>query len=178
MAGDNIVTYGHLASPTPLIPDWEQLDYHMGMAQPKRTAARRAAQGTTFSRLVTRPPDPAQAIETVRQGLPARAIDEAVAYMEVAQKDLLAALRIPMSTYHRRLAANETLSSSESEKVLRLGDIARRAEETFGSSKAAREWLTTKNLALGGPPLALIDTEAGAGQVRRVLASLDFGGVA
>jgi putative toxin-antitoxin system antitoxin component (TIGR02293 family) len=155
------------------------MDYHMGMPSPiKRSAVRRVTTGTTFSRLVARPPDPAQAIETVRQGLPARAIDEAVAYMEVAQKDLLAALRIPMSTFHRRLAANEALSPGESEKVLRLGDIARRAEATFGSTKAAREWLTAKNLALGGTPLSLIDTEAGAAQVRRVLATLDYGGVA
>ena len=114
----------------------------------------------------------------MRQGLPASAIDEAVVYMAVAQKDLLAALRIPASTFHRRLAANETLSPSESEKVLRLGEIARRAEETFGTPKAAREWLTADNLALGGSPLSLIDTEAGATQVRRVLGTLNYGGAA
>ena len=111
------------------------MDYHMGtMPRPtKRVAAKRVAQVLTFRRIVARPPDPAQAIATVRLGLPASAIDEAVVYMAVAQKDLLAALRIPASTFHRRLAANETLSPSESEKVLRLGDIARRAEETFGT---------------------------------------------
>ena len=149
------------------------------MSRPtKRVAARRVAQVLSFRRLVSRPPDPAQAIATVRQGLPASAIDEAVVYMAVAQKDLLAALRIPASTFHRRLAANEALSPSESEKVLRLGEIARRAEETFGTPKAAREWLTADNLALGGAPLSLIDTEAGATQVRRVLDTLNYGGAA
>ena len=44
--------------------------------------------------------------------LPARAIDEALAYLEVSQKDLLAALRIPISTYHRRLTASETLTQT------------------------------------------------------------------
>jgi putative toxin-antitoxin system antitoxin component (TIGR02293 family) len=166
--------------PTRTIPEWELLDYHMGtMARPaKRAAARRIPHVLTFRKLVARAPDPAQAIETVRQGLPASAIDEAVAYMSVAQKDLLAALRIPMSTFHRRLATNEALSPGESEKVLRLGDIARRAEHTFGNAKAARDWLTAENLALGGSPLSLIDTEAGAAQVRRVLATLDYGGTA
>lgn len=144
----------------------------------KRAAARRIPHVLTFRKLVARAPDPAQAIETVRQGLPASAIDEAVAYMSVAQKDLLAALRIPVSTFHRRLAANEVLSPGESEKVLRLGDIARRAEHTFGNAKAARDWLTAENLALGGSPLSLVDTEAGAAQVRRVLATLDYGGTA
>ncbi|MEO6436990.1 MAG: MbcA/ParS/Xre antitoxin family protein, partial [Tepidisphaeraceae bacterium] len=78
----------------------------------------------------------------------------------------------------RRLAANDTLSPAESEKVLRLGDIARRAEQTFGNAKAAREWLMAENLALGGTPLSLIDTEAGAAQVRRILGTLDYGGIA
>ena len=151
----------------------------MGMARPsKRTAARRVAAPLTFRKLVARAPDPAQAIESVRSGLQPRAIDEAVDYLEVPRKDLLAALRIPASTFHRRIAANEPLSPAESEKVLRLGDLMRRAEATFGSARAARDWLTAANLALGGAPLALIDTEAGAAQVRRVLATLDYGGVA
>ena len=151
----------------------------MGMPRPaKRAAARRVAQPTSFRKIVARAPDPAQAIASVRQGLPASAIDEAVAYIDVAQKDLLAALRIPASTFHRRLAANESLSPAESEKVMRLGEITRRAEETFGNAKGAREWLTAENLALGGSPLSLIDTEAGAAQVRRVLATLNFGGTA
>ncbi len=149
------------------------------MARPaKRPAAKRVAHVLSFRKLVARAPDPAQAIATARQGLPASTIDEAVAYMSVAQKDLLAALRIPVSTFHRRLAANDTLSPAESEKVLRLGDIARRAEQTFGNAKAAREWLTAENLALGGSPLSLIDTEAGAAQVRRILGTLDYGGIA
>ncbi|HEY8156692.1 MAG TPA: antitoxin Xre-like helix-turn-helix domain-containing protein, partial [Myxococcota bacterium] len=104
---------------------------------PKRAAPRRVATVLTFRKLVARAPDPAQAIETVRSGLPASAIDEAVDYMEVPRKDLLAALRIPVSTFHRRLAANEPLSPAESEKVLRLGEITRRAESTFGGAKAA-----------------------------------------
>lgn len=151
----------------------------MGMTRPsKRPAAKRVAQPASFRKLVARAPDPAGAIATIRQGLPARTIDEAVSYMDVAQKDLLAALRIPVSTFHRRLAANEPLSPSESEKVMRLGEITRRAEETFANPKAAREWLTAENLALGGSPLSLVDTEAGAAQVRRVLATLNYGGTA
>jgi len=145
---------------------------------PKRAAARRVPAVLTFRRIVARAPDPAEAIETVRAGLAPGAIDEAVRYIDVPRKDLLLALRIPSSTFHRRLAANEPLSPAESEKVLRLGEITRRAEATFGGAKAAREWLTAANLALGGTPLSLIDTETGAAQVRRVLATLDYGGVA
>jgi putative toxin-antitoxin system antitoxin component (TIGR02293 family) len=149
------------------------------MARPsKRAAARRVAAPLTFKRLVAHAPDPDQAIASIRSGLPANAIDEAVDYMDVPRKDLLAALRIPVSTFHRRLAANEPLSSAESEKVLRLGELLRHAQATFGDARAARDWLTASNLALGDTPLSLIDTEAGAAQVRRVLATLDYGGVA
>jgi len=149
------------------------------MARPsKRTVARRVAAPLSFRKLVAHAPEPDQAIASVRSGLHANAIDEAVDYLEVPRKDLLAALRIPASTFHRRLAANEPLSPSESEKVLRLGELMRRAEATFGGARAARDWLTAANLALGDTPLALIDTEAGAAQVRRILATLDYGGVA
>ena len=149
------------------------------MARPsKRTAARRVAAPLSFRKLVAHAPDPGQAIASVRSGLHAGAIDEAVDYLEVPRKDLLAALRIPASTFHRRLAAHAPLSPAESEKVLRLGDLLRRAEATFGNSRAARDWLTTANLALGETPLALVDTEAGAAQVRRVLTTLEYGGVA
>ena len=149
------------------------------MAGPsKRAAARRVAAPLTFRRLVTHAPDPDQAIASVRSGLHANAIDEAVDYMDVPRKDLLSALRISPSTFHRRLAANEPLSPSESEKVLRLGELLRHAESTFGNTRAARDWLTADNLALGDTPLSMLDTEAGAAQVRRILATLDYGGVA
>jgi len=143
-----------------------------------KSIGRRLAKVATFRKIVNRSLDAKATIETVRRGLPASAIDEAVAYMDVSQKDLLAALRIPMSSYHRKLAGKETLSSPESEKVVRLAEIARRAEQAFGNPKAAREWLTAENLALGASPLSLIDTEAGAAQVRRVLGTLEYGGVA
>jgi len=151
----------------------------MGMARPsKRVAARRVATPLTFRRMVAHAPEPDQAIASVRGGLHANAIDEAVDYMDVPRKDLLSALRIPASTFHRRLAANEPLSPAESEKVLRLGELLRHAESTFGNARAARDWLTAANLALGDTPLSMLDTEAGAAQVRRILATLDYGGVA
>src|SRR5258705_12661511 len=100
-------------------------------AKRARQTSPASAKVLTFRRIVSRPMDPGAVIETVRNGLPASAIDEAVAYMEVSQKDHLTALRIPVSSFHRKLAGNETLSSPESEKVVRLADIARRAEHTF-----------------------------------------------
>jgi putative toxin-antitoxin system antitoxin component (TIGR02293 family) len=144
----------------------------------KRAAARARRSGVTFGRMVAAPLPPEVAIETVRRGIPARALEEAETYLDLSRKELLDVLRIPASTFHRRLAGNETLSPSETEKLVRLGEITRKAEETFGSPEAARAWLRTDNTLLGGTPLSLLDTEAGAAQVKRVLGTLDFGGTA
>ena len=131
----------------------------------------------SFRRIVSTPLDPANTIEVVRKGVAASAVEQAVEYFDVGQKTLLGALRIPVSSFHRKLAGNETLSPGDSEKVVRLGEITRRAEATLGSPQAAKEWLTTKNLALGATPISLIDTEAGAAQIRRVLGAIDYGSV-
>ena len=129
----------------------------------------------SFRKIVATPLDPANTIDFVRKGVSASAVEQAVAYFDVGQKLILDALRIPVSSFHRKLARNETLSPADSEKVVRLGEITRRAEETFGSPQAAKEWLTTRNLALGAAPISLIDTEAGAAQIRRVLGAIDYG---
>ena len=67
---------------------------------------------------------------------------------------------------------------SKSKETLRRKEIALKAEQAFGSAEAARTWLRTHNLMLGGTPLALIRTETGAEQVKRVLRALTFGGTA
>jgi uncharacterized protein (DUF2384 family) len=52
------------------------------------------------------------------------------------------------------------------------------AEETFGGPDAAKQWLTTPNRALNGvTPFSMLDTEPGAGEVRRILAAVNYGGV-
>ena len=142
-----------------------------------RVVQRRAPRLAGFPALVAMPVDPAAAIEMVRKGLPASAVDQAVEYFDIGQKTLLDALRIPVSSFHRKLARHENLSPADSEKVMRLAEVTRHAEETFGTPEAAREWLTTDNLALLGMPISLIDTEAGTAQIRRVLTGLDYGSV-
>jgi uncharacterized protein (DUF2384 family) len=51
------------------------------------------------------------------------------------------------------------------------------AELTFGGRESAAKWLQSANIALGGAsPLSMLDTEPGAREVRRILASIDYGG--
>lgn len=46
----------------------------------------------------------------------------------------------------------------------------------LGASDMARDWLTKSNAALGATPLSMLDTEAGAGALRKVLGSIASGG--
>lgn len=56
------------------------------------------------------------------------------------------------------------------ERLDRIADLSRLAEEVFEDRKAAEHWMTSPNKALGGDaPALLCETEIGAKQVRRLL---------
>lgn len=72
----------------------------------------------------------------------------------------------------------EKLSLFEAERLERLVIIEDEAESIFGDEWKAKIWLERRNLALrGGTPLSMLDTEIGAGEVRKILASIAHGGV-
>lgn len=65
---------------------------------------------------------------------------------------------------------------TEAERLERIALIENEAEKVFGASDMARDWLTKNNAALGATPLSMLDTGAGAGEVRKVLGSIASGG--
>jgi putative toxin-antitoxin system antitoxin component (TIGR02293 family) len=100
-----------------------------------------------------------------------------VAYLDVPKSVIFGVLHTPESSAHRLIKENRTLDAAASERVMRVADVARMAEETFGGRDAAARWLRTSNPALAGAtPLSLLDTEPGADEVRRILSSIDYGG--
>jgi uncharacterized protein (DUF2384 family) len=58
---------------------------------------------------------------------------------------------------------------------MRIALIEREAEKVFGTPSMVRCWLTKNNIALGSTPLSMLDTETGAGEVRKVLAAIAYG---
>jgi len=127
---------------------------------------------------VARDPSAAAKIDTIREGVLARVVDDMVDYLGVPKNVIFALLHTPESTAHKLIKDNRHLDSAASERVVRVADITRMAEETFGGRDRATQWLTSRNLALGGEtPLSMLDTEPGAGEVRRLLHSIDYGGV-
>lgn len=134
-------------------------------------------QGFTFSSLVRKPISAQETIDVIRKTLPATIVSDAMTFLSAPQAEILAALRIPTSSFHRKIAFSKPLSPEETERVMRLADITRIAADAFGGPVEARAWMTSKNIALGGQsPFSLLDTDAGANQVRRVLSVVNYGG--
>lgn len=141
-----------------------------------RTLARPGAIG--FETLVAHPTPAATKIELIRRGVTARVVDDMVRFFEVPKQVIFGILHTPESTAHRLIKDDRALDSAASERVVRVADIAHAAEETFGSREAATRWLKTANRGLAGAtPLSMVDTEPGAAEVRRLLASINYGGV-
>jgi len=126
---------------------------------------------------VTKETPTAQKIDVIRSGVRARVVDDMVEYLDVPKNVIFSILHTPESTAHRLIKDNRTLDAAASERVVRVADITRMAEESFGGRAAATRWLKSSNLALGGAtPLSMLDTEPGAGEVRRILSSINYGG--
>lgn len=142
----------------------------------RRLRAKNGARG--FEAFVARETPVARKIDAIRRGVLARVVDDMVEYLDVPKTVIFGILHTPESTAHKLIKDNRTLDAAASERVVRVADIIRMAEATFGGRVAAARWLKSGALALGGAtPLSMLDTEPGAGEVRRILSSIDHGGV-
>ena len=131
-----------------------------------------------FTGFVAKETPAAQKIDIIRAGVGARVVDDMVAYLAVPKAVIFALLHTPESTAHKLIKDNRNLDAAASERVVRVADITRLAEATFGAREAATHWLKSANLALAGAtPLSMLDTEPGAGEVRKLLHAIDAGGV-
>ncbi|MBM4441103.1 MAG: DUF2384 domain-containing protein [Candidatus Rokubacteria bacterium] len=137
---------------------------------PKKPAA--------FRSLVSTAAPAAAKIDAIRGGVNARVIDDMAAYLELGKAEVFKVLRTPESTAHQLIKDNRPLDAGASERVVRVADMTRLAEATFGGRDAARQWLKTPNVALANAtPLSMLDTEFGAIEVRRILSAITHGGV-
>jgi putative toxin-antitoxin system antitoxin component (TIGR02293 family) len=140
-----------------------------------RVAATKDAAG--FRSFVFKRIPAARKILAIRGGVRARVVDDMVQYLGVPKNVIFGVLHTPESTAHKLIKDDRTLDAAASERVVRVADIMRAAEEVFGGRQPAAQWLTRANAALGGAtPLSMLDTEPGAAEVRRVLSSISYGG--
>lgn len=88
-------------------------------------------------------------------------------------------LNASTSTLERRQRQQQALDRIASERLDRIAMIATQAMDIFETPELARHWMLTANVALGHQcPLYRCETEIGAMQVRRLLASIAYGGAA
>ncbi|WP_029074062.1 type II RES/Xre toxin-antitoxin system antitoxin [Kaistia adipata] len=113
-------------------------------------------------------------IAAVRGGLPVKAVEHVIATgrMTLSEIDLVVLPRKTLS--HRKKIG--TLTSEQSDRLMRAARVIAAAEETFGSQQKAATWLRRPTAALDGEtPLSLLDTSEGALQVETLLGRIGHG---
>jgi len=118
-------------------------------------------------------------ISEIRKGAPASNLIGVAEALRVPRERVYDLVGLSSSTAKRKLAKDETLDPLMTERLTRIGAIEKLAEDTFGDSDLASEWLQTGNLGLGNvTPLSMLDTEIGCREVSRVLNAIAYGGAA
>ena len=93
-------------------------------------------------------------------------------YSEEEISDLV----VPKRTLARRRAGGELLTVEETDKVLRLGRIAKQAIRVFGAAAKAHRWLRKPKRELNGEtPVAFLASEEGARKIEEMLNRIDHG---
>lgn len=118
---------------------------------------------------------PAKVIPRIKAGLPTRAFYELSDKIGVRPDRLAQVVGIAPRTLHRRKQAGR-FDPFESERVVRIQRLYRRALEVFEDEGAVKIWFISPALALdGATPLDYADTEAGAREVENVLYRIEDG---
>jgi putative toxin-antitoxin system antitoxin component (TIGR02293 family) len=113
---------------------------------------------------------------TVRKGLSYSAFEHFQRNTALTAQALAELAEIPMRTLTRRREQGR-LDPEESDRLMRLARVFGRALELFeGDADSAREWLATRQRALGGmTPLELARTDIGASEVEDFVGRLEYG---
>ena len=117
--------------------------------------------------------NPAGLIALVRAGLPVSELDALQNILDVPIEKLAPKLGISKATLHRRKAAGR-LEADESDRVVRFARLMGKAVEVFENEEAARAWMSSPQVGLGGEtPLDYATTELGAREVQNLLGRID-----
>ena len=74
---------------------------------------RKMLKAITFAKLVNTPIGVQETIDVIRATLPPTVVNEAMDFLSAPRNEVLAALRIPVSSFHRKLTTNQALSPEE-----------------------------------------------------------------
>jgi putative toxin-antitoxin system antitoxin component (TIGR02293 family) len=114
-------------------------------------------------------------LDAIEAGLPSSAVDRVVEKLGFSPAEIEQLVLSRRTLEHRR-ARKQALTADESVKLVRVARVALEAEDTFGDSGNARNWLRRPNRALNAvTPISLLDTDDGIRLVEDVLGRLAYG---
>jgi putative toxin-antitoxin system antitoxin component (TIGR02293 family) len=115
-------------------------------------------------------------VEELKTGLPFAALARFQKKSQLSMPVISKVLQIPPRTLARRRASG-TLTSHESERLVRLAGLFDKAVDLFeGDAAAAKSWLQTPKKALGNRvPLEWAESEIGAREVEDLIGRLEHG---
>ena len=125
-------------------------------------------------------------VQLIKQGVPARSVQEMSAAMGVPREQFMRAMGLARSTVERKIAARTRLSEGESEKLVGLSRLigqvdamvrtGGQAPADFDAARWFAAWMAQPVAALGGLcPQALLDTADGREAVATLLQQMQSG---
>ena len=120
-------------------------------------------------------PDAQTSVGIVKKGISYGFVHRLATHLGVVDANVLTKIGVTGGTIDRRRRA-DVLKPDESDKLYRIAKITALAERVLEDPAKAREWLQTKNRALGSvSPFSLLDTEPGVDMVEDVLNRIEYG---
>ena len=123
---------------------------------------------------------PLALLDLLEAGLPAESLAAFKSATGMSDEEVAQLLNIGGRTLTRmRSASNERLPADLSDRLFAVASIYRLAEDLFGESKIAINWLNEKQFGLGQRvPRDLLASEFGRQQVRALLERIEYGQLA
>ena len=113
-------------------------------------------------------------VRLIRRGMPVDAVQVVLDSGRLTPGELDQIVLPRKTLVHRRKLG--TLTSEQSDRLMRVLRLLAAAEETFGSQEKAATWLRRSTAALAGErPLDLLDTDEGAREVETLLGRISHG---
>jgi putative toxin-antitoxin system antitoxin component (TIGR02293 family) len=114
-------------------------------------------------------------IEIDSKTVPFGAVETLTQKLGIDSRELLNTIGIAPRTALRRKREGY-LKPDEADRLLRVARLVEEATRIFGSEEKASRWLNTPHPLLGNAaPRALLDSDAGAQQVRDELIRIEYG---
>lgn len=120
--------------------------------------------------------NPLVLVETIRKGLPAKAISMLANCLNMPVNVLEKILPVSHRTLQRYEKEHKALPQNLSDHVVQITRVYIRAQEVFGEQEKARKWLREPCMAFGGnAPIDLLDTFSGVRMVEDELGRIEYG---